>query len=106
MLADAIVGATRPWQIVTWTHSDRDSTPEDLTGATLTGKIQNAAGVSRSIAGTLTVTGAEAGVFRWEYASGDIVTAGTYSVQFTATFVAAPTVARTLASQWVVRPAL
>lgn len=104
MLAEAIAGATRPGQTVVWKRGD--NTAEDLTGATLTGKIQNNAGTTRSITGTLTPADGSDGVFEWEYSALDVGTAGTFSVQFTATFAEAPTVARTIISQWVVSDAL
>lgn len=102
-LSHAIAGADRPSQVITWTRDD--DTPEVLTGATLTGTIRNRLGVVRSIAGTLTVTDGDAGEFRWDYASGDVATAGRYQVQFTATFGTSPTVAKTYISAWLVSEA-
>lgn len=104
MLSEAIAGATRPGQVVTWLRGD--GTPENLTGATLSGKIRNEAGVTRVIVGALTVTDAAAGKFTWDYAAGDVATAGTFSVQFTATFAEAPTIAKTMIGQWVVEASL
>lgn len=109
MLADAIAGATRPSQTITWariSEGSAQSIPEDLTGATMSGKIQNNAGVTRSITGVLTVTDGPAGIFTWDYGTADVATAGTFSVQFTVTFSVAPLVARTLISQWIVQAIL
>lgn len=103
-LAYAVQGALRPSQIITWTRSD--DSPENLTGATLSGKIRNEAGVTRVIVGALTVTDAAAGKFTWDYAAGDVATAGTFSVQFTATFAETPTIAKTMIGQWVVEASL
>jgi hypothetical protein len=103
-LAQAVAGGLRPSQTITWTRED--GTPEDLTGATITGKLLNlASGETRAIAGALTVTDADAGQFRWDYAAGDVV-AGAYNVQFTADFGAAPSPARTFSASWDVAPAL
>lgn len=99
-LAYAVQGALRPSQIITWTRSD--DTAEVLTGATITGTIKNDAGTVRAIAGTLTVTDGATGTFRWDYAAGDVATAGIYTVQFTAAFGSSPTPARTLKAQWLV----
>ena len=99
-LAYAVQGALRPSQIITWTRSD--DTAEVLTGATITGTIRNDANVVRAIAGTLTVTDGATGTFRWDYAAGDVATAGIYTVQFSAAFGSSPTPARTLKAQWLV----
>ena len=104
MLSEAIAGATRPGQVVTWLRGD--GTPENLTGATLSGKTRNEAGVTRVIVGTLAVTDGAAGKFTWTYGAGDVVAAGTFSVQFTATFADAPTIAKTKIGEWVVEASL
>ena len=104
-LAAAVAGATRPSQVITWTRDDGNAEP--LTGATLTGRIRDrTTGVSRAIAGTLTLVNEAAGVFRWDYAAGDVATAGVYDVQFTAAFTTGQTPARTFVSQWTVAEAL
>lgn len=103
-LADAVAGALRPSQIITWVRAD--GTAEDLTGATLSGVLYDRRSrQSRAIAGTLNITSATAGQFRWDYAAGDVV-AGVYDVQFTATFGETPTPARTFGDIWTVRRAL
>ena len=63
-------------------------------------------GTVRSIAGTLTVTDATAGVFTWTYAAGDVADVGTFDVQFNAAFGSAPTPARTMVTPWTVGESL
>lgn len=105
MLADAVQNALRPSQLITWSRAD--GAPEDLTGATLTGVIRDQrTGIARPLMGALAVTGGPLGVFQWAYALADVAVAGGFDVQFTATFVAAPTPARSVAGQWTVREAL
>src|SRR6266496_2850121 len=85
-LQQGIVGSRHTGQQVTWTRTD--GTPQDLTGATLTGTIREvSSGVSRAIAGALTVspTNPAGGIFTWGYAAADLV-AGVYEVQFIATY--------------------
>ena len=104
-LAHAVAGATRPSQVITWTRDD--GTAEDLTGATITGKIRSLAdGTTRDIAGTLSVTDAAAGEFTWAYAAADVATPGRFQVQFTAAFGTGATPARTDATNWEVKRAL
>src|SRR5262245_27699215 len=85
-LGRGIVGSRHTGQQITWIRAD--GTPQDLTGSTLTGTIKDvSSGVSRSIAGTLTVSPTQAaqGVFTWAYAAADLV-AGVYEAQFIATY--------------------
>ena len=101
MLAEAVKGATRPAQRITWTREE--GTPEPLTGATLTGKLRNQdTREVRAVAGALTVIDGPQGTFEWSYVDADVAEAGVFDVQFTATFVASPSPARTTATQWVV----
>ena len=75
-LASAIEGATRPAQSITWYRGD-GVTPEDLAGATITGRLRYAVdGTSRDIAGTLTVTDGAAGEFTWAYDADDVAQPG------------------------------
>jgi hypothetical protein len=104
-LAAAVAGATRPSQIITWTRADGNA--ETLTAATLTGKIRDrATGTTRAIAGTLTVVDGAAGSFRWDYVAADVVSAGTFDVQFVAAFASGQTPAKTFVAQWTVGEAL
>lgn len=96
-LADAVQGALRPTQLVTWAGDDG---AVNLAGATLSGVIVDAAGTSRAIAGTLTVTDADAGEFEWGYAAGDVAEAGVFYVQFAASFGSGATPQRSLMSWW------
>jgi hypothetical protein len=100
-LADAVQGAIRPAQQITW--SREDGTAEDLSGATLTGFIRSQrTGTTRAIAGTLALTTAASGIFTWTYAAADVVDAGNFDVQFVATFGSDPTPAKTFTTKWVV----
>ena len=100
-LANAIQGAKRPSQNITWKRED--GTPEDLTGATITGKLLLRGQLAAtSISGTFTVVDGPNGVFRWDYGTSDVATAGTYKVQFVASFGADPTPAKTFITEWVV----
>jgi hypothetical protein len=104
-LADAVAGAIRPAQVITWTRAD--DTAEDLTGATLTGFIRNhETDVTRAIAGTLAVTTAASGIFTWTYVAADVADAGLHDVQIVATFASGLTPAKTFTGQWRVRAAL
>jgi hypothetical protein len=103
-LASTVQGNTKFPQVITWTDGDGDAV--DLTGATVTGmKRPTNSTASTAIAGTLTVTDATAGKFTWTPAAADVATAGTFSVQFTATY-AGPLLERTLIETWVVEPAI
>lgn len=84
-LSPAIVGAINTGQQITW--SRQDGTAQDLTGATLTGRMLNTATKSAAaIAGTLAIVTAASGIFSWSYAAGDVATAGVFEVQFRATY--------------------
>lgn len=98
-LADAIQGGTRPSQLITW--KDQDGTAFPLTGATITARIKRErSGSAVNSDGTFTVTDGPNGQLLWEYGSNDVQTSGVYSVQFTATFGDAPTVAKTFIERW------
>lgn len=104
-LPDRVQGGLRPAQGITWQRED--GTAEDLTGATLTGKLRDrSTGTERAIAGTLSVTDGSAGAFRWDFAEADVADAGNFDVQFTAEFGAGVTPARTFIERWTVKEAL
>jgi hypothetical protein len=104
-LAAAVAGATRPAQLITWERTGGGV--ESLTDATLTGKLRDrSTGTSRAIAGALVVTDGAGGVFRWDYAAADVVSAGTFDVQFTAAYATGQTPARTFTTQWTVAESL
>ena len=99
-LAKAVKDARHTRQLVTWLDGDGDAL--NLTGATLTGRLQDLeTGTARAIDGTLVVVTPVAGVFSWQYGVLDVGTAGHFRAQFTATF--ADTLAdRTLLEDWEV----
>jgi len=100
-LAAAVQGARRPSQTITW--SDENGTALDLTGATITARIRNTtANTTVASDGAFTVVTAASGIFRWDYSTADVATAGDFEVQFTATFEAGLTPARTIVAPWSV----
>lgn len=104
-LASAVAGATRPIQVITWMRDG--TTPEPLTGATLTGRIRNEQTLqTRDIVGALEITDAAGGIFAWHYDAQDVAQPGVFSVQFTATFATAPVTARTVIGSWTVYESL
>lgn len=103
-LPNAIQGALRPSIEISW-YETGTTTPVDLTSATLTGFIQ-AGNSTVAIAGTLTVTDAPGGVFRWDLAAADVAETGRFQVQFVATYASNPTPAKTFAMSWIVDRAL
>lgn len=84
-LQPAIKGDRHTGQTITWYYAD-GVTKKPLTGATITGTLTTPAGVTTAISGTLTVTDGPNGVFTWAYGASDTLTAGAYTVQFTATY--------------------
>jgi hypothetical protein len=85
-LQPAVQGDRHTGQRITW-YAGSTTQPKDLTGATLTGTIQNrASGGVVAIAGDLALADAANGVFTWAYAAADTATVGGYFVQFTATY--------------------
>ncbi|MGE3487914.1 MAG: hypothetical protein AB7L09_24600 [Nitrospira sp.] len=98
-LADAVQGATKPSQEITWTREDGE--PQNLIEATLSGVIRNKT-TSRAIEGDLVVTDTDLGQFRWDFAAADVSIAGTFHVKFTASFPWQPDV-KSYEALWVVR---
>lgn len=104
-LASAVSGSRRPSQLITWQREDGNA--ETLTGATITAKIRRQGqGTSSDLTGTFTVTDGANGIFRWDYSSDDVATAGTHKVQFNAAFGSSPTPAKTFVADWVVKESL
>lgn len=103
-LADAVQGAKRPSQEITWT--DASGAPVDLTGATITARIDNRRGTLRSADGSFTVVTPAAGLFRWDYGTADVGTEGKFWVQFSASFASGPTPERNVRAEWRVHPAI
>jgi hypothetical protein len=104
-LASAVRGGTRPAQTVAWLRED--GTPEDLSGAALSGFIRSrASGETRPVAGALNVADGPGGVLRWDYAADDVAEAGAFDVQFVASFASGQTPAKTFITRWEVRASL
>jgi hypothetical protein len=87
----------------------RDGTYPDLTGTTITGKLRSSAAGSSSVAMTGTLAPdtneAAAGWFVYAPSAADVGTAGTYEVQFTATYAdTKPDL--TFRTEWVIEAAL
>lgn len=99
-LPRAIEGARNTVVTITWTQDD--DTAQNLTGATLSGTIQNKDGTVTAIAGTLALSDAANGVFTWTYAAADVATPGRYLVQFKATYI---NYDLTYPEVWIVEPA-
>jgi hypothetical protein len=86
-LENANQGARHTVQRVTWTRTD--GTAQNLTGATLSGRItpvQSPATASWAIDGTLSVVTAASGVFDWTYGVNDLTNWGIFLVQFKADY--------------------
>lgn len=102
-LANAVQNARYAAQQITW--SDGDGNAVDLTGATLTGFVQDANGRIRTIDGTLALVTAASGIFSWTYGANDVATPGDYLVQFVATYAGGQS-DKTLLYEWRVFEAL
>jgi len=104
-LTDAIQGAKRPGQLITWYDQGGNVFP--LTNATITARIRfNGSASASDSDGMFTVTDAANGVFRWDYSTNDVAIAGGHDVQFTAVFGGSPTPARTNPTGWYIHKAL
>lgn len=100
-LAEAVQGAKRPSQSITW--QDQDGNAVDLTGTTITARIRNqGTGVVRAADGAFVLVTAASGIFRWDYGTNDVGTAGHFVVQFTAAYSSGVTPARTISGKWTV----
>jgi hypothetical protein len=103
-LAEAVQGARHTSQRITWLDAEGD--PQDLTGATLTGRLLNrATGTAAAMTGTLTVITPLAGIFDWAYGATDVATAGVFDAQFIATYADTKN-DKTLVEKWVVNRAI
>lgn len=99
-LDDGVQGSVAPSYVILWANSD--DVPINLTGATLSGTIRDAAGTVRAIAGDLVITDAEAGAFRWDFAPADVADAGHFTVQFVATLPVGPSPALSKKAGWTI----
>lgn len=105
-LPTVVQGSLRPSLQITWLRQGTQ-TPEDLTAATLTGSLRASGATSiTAIAGALTVTDGANGVFRWDLAAADVATAGSYMVEFVATFASGASPAKTFSEGWTVAKSL
>lgn len=101
-LADAVQDARLLAQRITW--QDEDGTAVNLTGYTLTGRIEpEATGIGRAIDGDLDLVTPASGLFDWTYGATDVGTAGKFLVQFIAT---SGENTKTFEAAWTVRRAL
>jgi len=84
-LAKAIVASNHTAQSITW--KDEKGNAVVLTGATITGRKRAHSGTTiTAIDGSLDISDGANGVFTWTYGTNDIATAGSYVIQFLATF--------------------
>lgn len=84
-LPRAVQGARHTAVALVW--ADPMGTPQDLSGAELSGTLRNIeTDETAAIDGDLTITDAAAGAFAYQYGPGDVAAAGTYEVQFTAAY--------------------
>ena len=107
MLNPAQVGAKNTVERITWVQVAPDGTriPQDLTGATLTGRKQSTMdGETVAIDGTLTpVSPLTSGLFDWKRGTVDVSAGNVYEVQFKAAYTDYDL---SMADLWVVEPAL
>lgn len=99
-LPERVQGALYPSLAITW-YEKGTTTPVDLTGATLTGTLtRQSGGETTAIMGTLELTDAANGEFRWDLHADDVATPGSYWVQFNAAYASGPTPGRTFDTEW------
>lgn len=102
-LSNAVEDARHTSQVITWTDAEGDA--QNLTGATLTGRIRDRkTGIERAVDGTLVVTDAANGVFTWTYGAADVADDGVFDVQFIATYAGQND--KTLIERWIVFEAI
>ena len=96
-------GSTYKGLLLTWT--DEDGNPEDLTGATITGRIKDMqTKVARDVAGSIVPTAnAAEGEAQWTFHVDDVV-AGKYEVQLKAVRSGKPWLS--FVADWVVEAAI
>lgn len=83
-LPDWTEGSTTP---ITLTWYQEDNTAQDLTGATITARLERAGETVRDVpTGEFTIVTPASGVFRWDLTADDVNEPGRHRVQFVATF--------------------
>ena len=84
-IPNAVQTSRRPTLRITWQRTNGEYV--DLTGATLSGTIQNKSTLAEAaISGTLTVVDALKGAFTWQFSAADVASAANYYVQFKALY--------------------
>lgn len=84
-LSPLYVGETHPTWSLTWLVDGGSAL--NITGATLTGVLQNVkGGTDVTLAGTFTITSGSAGTFTYAPVAADLATAGSYQLQIKAVF--------------------
>lgn len=102
-LSDAIQGARRSAQRITWLKKNGE--PEDLTDTVITLRLRDfASGTVVDSDGTFPLVDALNGVFDWVYGEQDVATAASYEAQFKAT--ADGQYDLTYITEWSVKPAI
>ena len=97
-LPKAVVGSNHTAILVTCRRED-DSIV-DITNSTITGTRKNKrTNTTTTLTGTMAIVSGTGGQFRWTYSTADVAIAGSYTVQFSATF-ADTTVERSLLEDW------
>jgi len=103
-LAHGVVGARHSAQQITWLKND--GSVYDLTGATITARIRDMrTGISRAADGAFALVTAASGIFSWTYGANDVASAGTFKVQFIATYSGSQN-DKTYTANWSVEEAL
>lgn len=103
-LSIAIKGSNHTAQSITW--KDERGNAVVLTGATITGSKRDHDGTAiTAIDGTLALSDGANGVFTWTYGTNDIAVAGSYVVQFYATY-SDTTIEKCFIEQFIVEEAL
>jgi hypothetical protein len=77
-------GQTHVLLSLTW--KDDTGTAIDLSGATITARIQPLHGTGGASTGAITVVSAPAGTLTYKFATTEVATTGTYQIQFKAVY--------------------
>lgn len=101
ILPPTVKGSRKRALVITW--QDTDGVAVDLTGATITGDLQNmtAGTAATAITGTFALVTAASGILSWARSAADVATLGAYKVQLKATY-ADTLYEKTLVAYWEV----